>query len=222
MKIVDARGMACPKPVIEARKALQDIKGQELTVLIDNLIAVQNLERLGSYMNLETISKKEGEKEYAVRFLCSDEAAEAEITEGETKEDEKEKIQAAEQEAAAVQSCIPDIRAAGQVILISSDHMGEGDEVLGRLLMKGFLYALTELPRLPETVIFYNSGAKLSVEGSDSLEDIRHLEACGVDIMTCGTCLNHYEIGDKLAVGRVTNMYEITEKLMWASSVIKP
>ena len=100
--------------------------------------------------------------------------------------------------------------------------MGQGSEELGRQLMKGFLYALTELDELPETILFYNGGAKLTTEGSDSLEDLKLLETQGVEILTCGTCLNHYGIGEKLAVGAVTNMYVIAEKMMQAYSILKP
>ena len=106
--------------------------------------------------------------------------------------------------------------------MLSSDQMGGGNEELGRILMKGFVYALTQLEELPETVLLYNGGAKLSVEGSQSLEDLKNLEAQGVEILTCGTCLNFYELADKLKVGSVTNMYEIVEKMSGARLVIRP
>ena len=100
--------------------------------------------------------------------------------------------------------------------------MGTGSEELGRILMKGFVYALTQLEELPETVLLYNGGARLSAEGSSSLEDLKTLEAQGVEILTCGTCLNFYELTEKLSVGSVTNMYEITEKMAGARLVIRP
>ena len=100
--------------------------------------------------------------------------------------------------------------------------MGNGDEVLGKILMKGFIYALTQLPKLPETVLLYNGGAHLSCEGSEALEDLKKLDREGVEILTCGTCLNHYGITEQLAVGRVTNMYEIVEKQADASKIIRP
>ena len=108
------------------------------------------------------------------------------------------------------------------VVVISADHMGEGDEVLGKILLKGFLFALTQQEMLPKTVLFYNGGAKLTTEGSVSLEDLRSMEAQGVQILTCGTCLNFYGLADKLAVGSVTNMYVIVETLAKAGKVIKP
>ncbi len=100
--------------------------------------------------------------------------------------------------------------------------MGEGDDKLGWLLMKGFIYALTELDVLPSTLLLYNGGAKLSVEDSESLQDLKTLEAMGVEILTCGTCLNFYGISEKLGVGTATNMYEIAEKQMLASKVVRP
>ena len=93
---------------------------------------------------------------------------------------------------------------------------------LGRTLMKGFIYAVSQLETLPKTILFYNGGAKLTTEGSVLLEDLRSMEAQGVQILTCGTCLNFYGLADKLAVGSVTNMYVIVETLAKAGKVIKP
>ena len=100
--------------------------------------------------------------------------------------------------------------------------MGRGSEELGRTLMKGFLFAVGQLPQLPKTILFYNGGAHLTVEGSPVLEDLKKLEAQGVEILTCGTCLNYYGITEKLAVGGVTNMYVIAEKMLNAGNVVKP
>jgi selenium metabolism protein YedF len=100
--------------------------------------------------------------------------------------------------------------------------MGHGNDELGKTLMKAFIFALTKQDQFPKTILLYNSGAFLSCEGSDSLEDLKLLEANGVEIMTCGTCLNFYELSEKLAVGSVTNMYDIVEKMQKASKIIKP
>ena len=108
------------------------------------------------------------------------------------------------------------------VVVISADHMGEGDEVLGKILLKGFLFALTQQEMLPKTVLFYNGGAAVTCEGSASLEDLQKLESLGVEILTCGTCLNHYGLTEQLRVGGVTNMYVIVEKQMQATKVVRP
>ncbi|HJC46837.1 MAG TPA: sulfurtransferase-like selenium metabolism protein YedF [Candidatus Lachnoclostridium pullistercoris] len=110
----------------------------------------------------------------------------------------------------------------GTILVISSDSMGEGDEALGRLLMKGFLYAMVEQERLPEKILFYNSGVFLTTEGSGVLEDLQEMERRGVRILTCGTCLNHFNLLDRLQVGEVTNMYEIAQCMMQAERIIKP
>ncbi|WP_293010446.1 sulfurtransferase-like selenium metabolism protein YedF, partial [Oscillibacter sp. UBA6647] len=108
------------------------------------------------------------------------------------------------------------------VVAVDTDVMGRGSEELGKTLMKGFLFAVSQLPSLPKTVLFYNGGAHLTCQGSASLEDINALADKGVDIRTCGTCLNFYGLTDKLEVGSVTNMYEIVETLAQAGKVVKP
>lgn len=108
------------------------------------------------------------------------------------------------------------------MVVISADHMGEGNDELGKILLKGFLFALTQQEKLPSTILFYNGGASLACEGSASLENLLSLSKLGVEILTCGTCLNYYGLTDKLQVGAVTNMYVITEKQMQADLVIRP
>lgn len=105
------------------------------------------------------------------------------------------------------------------VIVIASDRMGEGDEELGKTLLKGFIYTLTEMEVLPKTILFYNAGAKVTAEGSVSIEDLKELESRGVEVLTCGACLNYYEL--KVGVGSVTNMYSIIEKQMAAERIVR-
>jgi selenium metabolism protein YedF len=100
--------------------------------------------------------------------------------------------------------------------------MGTGNDDLGAVLIKGFIYALTQQDTLPQTILCYNGGAKLTCEGSPALEDLKSMEAQGVEILTCGTCLDYYGLKEKLQVGSVTNMYVIVEKLEAASKVIRP
>lgn len=197
----DARNMTCPLPVIESKKIIMSMKeGESLEVLVDNHIAVQNLSKMAAQKNFPVTSEKIDDNNYLVTFSI-----------GETViEDVNEDV-----------PCYPDQKW-DIVVVISSDKMGEGDEKLGKLLMKGFIYALTELDVLPSTVLLYNGGAKLSVEGSEALQDLKTLESMGVEILTCGTCLNFYGISEKLGVGTATNMYEIAEKQMKASKVVRP
>lgn len=197
-KKIDAAGLACPGPVIEAKKVLESMPQGELEVLVDNEIAVQNLKKLGQYYQAEIKTEKLAENSYQVLFSIADSAQEENVQPG------------------------PKAFSSQKIVVISSEFMGTGDQELGRVLMKGFIYALTEANVLPKIVILYNGGAKLSSEGSDSVEDLRLLEKWGVEIMTCGACLKHYGLEDKLAVGTVTNMYSIAEALLGADSIIKP
>ena len=200
---IDAKGLACPKPVILAKKAM-DACGRNDVVLItvDNEMAVENLRKLAASQGAEYASEKLGEKEYSARITVT----------GENENKTQTEI--------PVTCSIP--AADNTVVVISSREMGNGDEVLGKILMKGFIYALTQLPKLPKTVLLYNGGAYLSCEDSESLEDLKKLDGEGVEILTCGTCLNHYGITEKLAVGRVTNMYESVEKQADAGKIIRP
>jgi selenium metabolism protein YedF len=106
------------------------------------------------------------------------------------------------------------------VVAVSSDRMGRGDDQLGEVLLRSFLHTLGEVSLAPDTLIFYNSGVKLAVEGSPALEDLRSLEARGVRILLCGTCLGHFELKDRIAAGEISNMYAITETMLGAGRVI--
>ena len=199
--LVNAVGEQCPIPVVKATQALRAMtEPGTLEVLVDNEIAVQNLTRMGASQGYAVQAEEKEENLYSVRVLVN---------------------KLPEKESADQPECVADT-GAGLVVAVASDVMGQGSDELGATLMKGFLFALGQLPQLPRTVLFYNGGAKLTVEGSASLEDIKSLEERGVEIMTCGTCLNYYGLTDKLAVGSVTNMYSIVEKLAGASRVIRP
>ena len=107
------------------------------------------------------------------------------------------------------------------VVAIGSSEMGNGDPKLGKILMKSFLYSLTQLDALPQTVLFFNGGVRMTTEGSESIEDLKALEAQGVEILSCGTCLDFYGLKDKLRVGGITNMYVIAQTMAEAGNVVK-
>lgn len=210
-KVVDARGLVCPLPVVNAKKAVGEFKEDGvLTVLADNEIAVQNLKKFAAQKGLKAAGEKKAEKEYEVTIQVSVDAA-APTSAFPAEETEEEEI-----------ICSPDARKKGLAVVLSANVMGGGDEKLGKTLMKAFIFALTKQDVLPETILCYNSGAYLTCSDSESLEDFRALEAEGVNIMTCGTCLDFYGIKEKLAVGTVTNMYDIVETMESAKSVIRP
>lgn len=206
-KIIDCRGMNCPLPVVNAKKAAEALHtGDTLTVLVDNEIAIQNLQRFASGKGYAAGSEKKGEKEYAVTMqITAAQAAPAEAAQ------EEEEI-----------TCSLDTRKKGMLVVLSANVMGGGEEKLGKSLMKAFVFALTKQDQLPETILCYNTGAYLTCEGADTLEDLKSLEAEGVTVLTCGTCLDFYGIKDRLAVGSVTNMYDIVERMEKARTIVRP
>lgn len=207
---IDARGEACPIPVVRTLKALGALAGPgSVETLVDNEIAVQNLTRMGEGKGCTVASERLGEKEWRVTVTTD-------VALG---------VSDAEAESATCE--VPGTPVAAPapknvVVAITSECMGTGDDVLGRKLMGSFVYSLTQLDELPATVLLYNGGAHLSCEGSEALEDLRGLAASGVEVLTCGTCLDHYGIADTLAVGEVTNMYVIAQRLTGASLVVRP
>ena len=208
---IDARGEACPIPVVRTLKALAALAGPgTVETLVDNEIAVQNLTRMGEGKGCAVASERLGEKEWRVTVTTS-------VALG---------VSDAEAESATCEvPGAPSFSPAAPknvVVAITSECMGTGDDVLGRKLMGSFVYSLTQLDELPATVLLYNGGAHLSCEGSPALEDLRGLAASGVEVLTCGTCLDHYGIADTLGVGEVTNMYVIAQRLTGASLVVRP
>ena len=200
MITVNAMGDNCPIPVIKTKKAMAALTGPEtIEVLVDNEIAVQNVTKMASSSGGKVTSEKLGDAEYKVTIEM----------EGAPEADEAEAV------------CVPDARD-NTVVVVSSDRMGSGNDELGKVLIKGFIFAVTQLDTLPKTMLFYNGGATLTTEDSDSLEDLKSLEAQGVEIMTCGTCLDYYGLKDKLAVGTVTNMYSIVETMAKAGRIVRP
>ena len=202
---VNAMGDACPIPVVKTKNAIKELGGPGVVeTMVDNEIAVQNLTKMANQKGYGVKSEKLSPQQFKVTMQIGDAPAEDDSQEEET--------------------CL--VTPAGHkkrvVVAVTSPCMGTGNDELGAALMKSFLFALTQQDELPATVLFYNGGATLTTEGSASLDDLKSLEAQGVEILTCGTCLNYYGLSDKLQVGDVTNMYDIVEKLSGADLVIRP
>ena len=201
---VNAIGDTCPIPVVKAKNAIKELGGAGVVeVLVDNEIAVQNLGKMAKQKGYAFTSEKLGAAEFKVTMTVGESAEQQNVED------------------------IPEVCAVpghkkNVVVAINSAKMGVGHDELGGVLIKGFIFALTQMDELPSAILFYNGGATLTTEGSTSLEDLKNLEAQGVEILTCGTCLNYYGLGDKLRVGEVTNMYSIVEKLTGADLVVKP
>ena len=210
MITVDAMGDACPIPVIKTKKALAELNGSgELEVFVDNEIAVQNVSKMAANAGGDVASEQisEGKYRVAIRLAGDGTAGERDTEE---KAEEKQAEKTAEKEKKHT------------IVVVSSDRMGSGNDELGKVLIKGFIFAVTQLDGLPEQMLFYNGGAVLTCEGADTLEDLKNLEAQGVEILTCGTCLDYYGLKEKLQVGSVTNMYAIVEAMNRADKIIRP
>lgn len=200
MKKLDCRGLACPKPVIMTKKEIESIGQGQLEVVVDNEAAKENVMRFAQSQGLEYSYRAEDGLYYIV------------ITKGSHSE---------QSEACPVLEYEASPSAAGPVILVGTDKMGQGDDKLGAALMKSYVYALTESDIKPQAMLFLNSGVKLTTEGSDVIDSLRILAEKGTEILSCGTCLDFYGIKDKLLIGNITNMYTIVEKMNGAANTIK-
>ncbi len=194
MKKVDARGLDCPKPVIETKR-IMDGGAAEIIVIVDNDTASKNVGLLankrgysfaeekredGIYLNLKGAGEKTGEKETSRVNETGD-----------------------------------------WVLLMASEHMGTGSDELGKILIKGYLYALTETKPLPKAVLFLNGGIRLALKGSAVVKELALLQERGVEMLVCGTCLDYFGEKDNLELGTVSNMYDIVEKMNEARKVIR-
>jgi len=195
MKTIDCRGQACPAPVIATKKALEE-SGTSLCVLVDDGAPRENVGRF---------ARNRG---YQVVEAATENGWSLQIT-GSAAVDGTD------------QSSAPFSTSGDRVLLITSDHLGEGPQELGCLLMKNFIFTLLETPQQPARILFLNSGVLLATEGAETVEALKQLEDRGVELLACGVCLDYFKKKEQLAVGQVTNMFSTAEHLLTASSVIK-
>lgn len=193
MKIVDCRQMACPTPVVTTKRALEEAAGETLQVLVDPGAPRENVTRFALNRGY-TVCEAEVEGGFALTIdggKPSDPIA-------------------------------PSLnnQAATTVMLIGSDRMGNGPEELGRLLMKNFIITLLDQDTVPDRMLFINSGVLLTTTGSEVLEALEKLGNLGVEVMSCGVCLDYFNRKKYLQAGTVTNMFTIAESLLKAGSVI--
>jgi selenium metabolism protein YedF len=202
---IDARGLPCPQPVILTRNALQE--NDEVTAIVDNETAQENVTRMAEKAGCTVQAER---REDGIHLLVRKHQAKQRVLDD---------LQRTHQARAAQEE--PASPGGPLVLVIPSEFMGRGEHgELGQVLVRGFLHTLGEVQPLPDTVIFFNSGVKLVVEGSSVLEDLRNLCDRGVSILVCGTCLGYYELKDKIAVGEVSNMYTIAETMLHAGKVV--
>lgn len=196
MKYINAAGKQCPMPVIMAKKEI-DLGEKDFVVAVDNVIATENLKRLAEKSEFQ-IDIKNNSDIYEVHFSKAD-------------KDLSEKCEI------MYDKDIPD----DYVMFFGKDYVGEGEYELGHNLIKMMIYALSESESIPSAVLFMNSGVKIPAgEEEQIIENLKALKDKGCEILVCGTCLNYYEITDKLKIGTVSNMYDILEKMQRAKKVI--
>jgi selenium metabolism protein YedF len=193
-KLVDARGLACPQPVILTRNALGE--QAKVTTVVDSETARENVRRMAEKAGatVRIVEREDG----IYLYIAQDAAPQTEPSQQ------------------------PAIAPLGgpRVLVVPSEFMGRGDDELGHILVRGFFHTLGEVAPTPDAIIFFNSGVKLVVNGSPVLEDLQALSERGVEILACGTCLGHYELKEQVQVGEISNMYTIAETMLGAGKVI--
>lgn len=192
IKTIDARGLTCPQPVVLTKKEF-DNGAVEVVTLVDNEAARENLKRLGENLGCEvSITTEDGSYEVSLRRDCCQPSV--------------DRIEISPQNR--------------DVILIASEFFGRGEPELGTILIKSFLYTVSEAPGGVSSIIFMNSGVKLVSEGSPVLNLLKSVADQGVSIYACGTCLDFHVLKEKLAIGEITNMYSAWEMMQQAGKVI--
>lgn len=197
LKVIDAQGLPCPQPVILARKALAEGGFDLLEIRVDDAASRENLIKFASFSHCEVESVETEGPRSTLRLRPTLPAGPA---------------------TAPLEAEIPvppTVRTA--TVFIPSDGIGHGDPALAKLLLRGFLYTLTESEELPQRLIFMNGGVHWVAAGSEGLGHLQALAERGVDVLACGTCLEFFNLTQALAVGRITNMYEIAGLLLEGS-----
>ncbi|BBB90608.1 MAG TPA: sulfurtransferase-like selenium metabolism protein YedF [Methylomusa anaerophila] len=190
-KVIDCRGLKCPQPVINTKKTLETLREGRVTVIVDNNVAKENVQKFAVSNGCSvTLAEKNGH--YYIDIIKG-------VGSG----------------AKTVESHTVELTAAGPcpVYLITKNTLGSGSDELGAVLMKSWAYTLRETKPLPSTIMFVNSGVRLTCDGSPILEHLSALADQGVEILSCGTCLDYFGLKEQLKVGSVTNMYTILERL---------
>ncbi len=203
-ELINAKGLACPQPVILTKKALETC--DEITVLVDNGTAVENVNRFGTSSGCRVTVFNETDGTFRLELSRQ-------------RIDNPKKV---EQEHPGHRQGDSANTSGPTVFVVASDVMGKGNDELGAVLMKAFIHTTIELEHRPDVMIFYNAGVKLTAEGSDSLKDLQELEKKGIKMLVCGTCVNFYNLTGKVNAGTVSNMYDIAGTLSTAGRIVKP
>lgn len=200
-KSIDGRDLPCPQPVIKVKQAFDEGGFRELEVIVDNQAAVENISRFAENSGHSIISVSE---ENQISTIIIENLNAVDSTSPDTQRSEK----------------IMPNKSDVTNIFINSSTIGSGEQKLGDKLMEAFIYSLTEMDKKPQCILFMNSGVKVTVKGSSSIENLRDLETSGVKLLVCGACLDYYGIKDSLEVGKVSNMFEITSVLTESGNTV--
>lgn len=193
---VNARGLACPMPVIKTKQAIEEYPHEIVEVWVDNPAAKENVSRFLQTRGWQVkVEEKEG------IFVITGTPAEGEVESSLPQSQRKEERQKI-------------------LVIIPTDKIGHGNDELGKALMKNFIATLKEMGDDLWRVVLLNGGVKLAIEGSEHLEELRYLVEHGVDIFVCGTCLNFFGLLEKKAIGVTTNMLDIVTSMQLATKVI--
>jgi selenium metabolism protein YedF len=201
---INAKGLACPEPVILTKKALE--AHSDVVVLVDNTTAKENVKRFASNAGCSVEVADEPEGVFKIHLKKQSEALPGNTL----------------PQHPCCDTETPLAAAGPTVFVIASDTMGRGNDELGAVLMKTFIHTTTELEAGPDVMIFYNTGVKLTSEGSDVLDDLKQLEEKDVKMLVCGTCVNYFNLTGKVAAGVVSNMYDIAGILSRAGRIVQP
>ncbi len=202
MKTIDVRGLACPGPVLKLRDLLEAGE-RKIAMHVADELCRSNVTRFAASREAAVEVEEPGDGTFIITITAGADAATARTGE--------EALLTAEAPATGP-----------RVVQVTAATMGSGDDELGALLLRSFIKTQAELERRPDAIVFYNDGVKLCCEGSLLIDDLKGLEAAGVEIIACGTCLNFFSLGVQLRVGRVTDMLEIAALLANAGSVVRP
>jgi len=204
---IDCRGLACPQPVLRTKQALGEISTGSIIVIVDNEAAKGNVTRFAENQGCKvSVEEKEG-----VFYLAIEKKEESKATG--TMPPEFFICQPGQQKMHSKKETI---------LVFKSDQMGTGDAALGKILIQALLKTLSSVDEKPNKLIFYNRGVYLTTDDSEVLPALEDLAATGMGILVCGTCLDHYHLKEKLAVGTISNMFSILETMAKADKVIFP
>ncbi|OGR00311.1 MAG: hypothetical protein A2505_09810 [Deltaproteobacteria bacterium RIFOXYD12_FULL_55_16] len=199
--VLDCRGLTCPQPVLRAKELLDSMAQGAVEVLVDNEAARSNLERFGKSQGLAVASHSAGETHQVTISKSTGEEA---------------------SKAPASEDYRCNLPGTGLIIVIPAETMGRGNEALGAVLMRAYIKTIKSLSPLPARIFFYNTGIKITASESDLVAPLQELEGLGVEIYSCGTCLDFFNLKDDLLVGKTTNMFEIMDAMAQAARVVSP